>query len=231
MFNYDLPKDQDRLHARICLEVSTSEITKRFVTQGEAYANRPRPTFTPEFRQLTVPLLAEGGSKVPVVHARSGYVEFGVAEWGLPITAGELELFRKAERRSIGWPGLIPASFIEMATTTADAKGRSTLLRIGPHTMFIGCVVYPDQLGRARYVVPLIREAGRYVAPYTDWEMLLVPIFSSPEPNNFRFILREDNGWLQVAPSPRVNIEHIDVERSAATNVSSPENAANVRVA
>jgi hypothetical protein len=212
MFNYDLPQDQNRLHVRIGLEVSTSEITRRFVTQGEAYANRPRPAFTPEFTQLTVPLLAERGSKLPVVHARSGYVEFGVAEWGLPLTTGEVEFFRKAERRSIGWPGLIPASFIEMATATAEATGPSSLLRVGSHTMFIGCVVYPDQFGHARYVVPLVREAGRYIAPYADWEMLLVRIFSTPEPNNFSFILREDNGWLQVAESPRVSVEHIDVK-------------------
>lgn len=217
MFNYDLPRDQHRLHARIGLEASASEITKRFATPGEAYANRPRPAFTPEFHQMALPLVAEPASKLRVVHARSGYVEFGVAEWGLPLASGEVELFRKAERRSIGSPGLIPASFIDMATTTAGIEKQSSLLRIRSDLMFIGCVVYPDQFGHARHVLPLIREAGRYIAPYADWELLLVPIFSSPEPKNFRFILREDNGWLQVAASPRVTIEQIEIDTLATS--------------
>jgi hypothetical protein len=209
MLNYDLPKDQHRLQVRIGLEVPTSEIIKRFVTESEAYANRPRPAFTPEFNKLTVPLVAEPGSKVPVIYARSGYAQFGVATWGRPFTSGAHEFFRKAERRAIGSPGLIPASWIEMATATEDATERSASLRIGPHTMFIGCAIYPDQFGHARYVVPLVREAGRYIGPYADWELLLVRVFPNPDSNNFRFILRQDNGWLQVAESPRVLVEHM----------------------
>jgi hypothetical protein len=210
-FNYDLTRDQHRLHARIGLQSPPSEIAKCFVTHGESVIGRPRAAFKSEFNGFSVPIIAEPGSRIPVIHMRSGYTQLGLAEWGNPLPSGLRENFRKAERKSIGNPGVIPATHVDMAMLKAhaDTESQWEVFRVHPagELMFIGCSVVPDQFGHARYVIPLVRAAGRYIRPFADWEMLQLWMCASPEPSNFDFIMRKDNGWLQVADSPPVKIE------------------------
>jgi hypothetical protein len=191
LLNYDLPRDQHLLHARFGFTTPMSEVLKRFATPGEAMAGRPHPLVSPEFHQFDPSHIAEPGSPVPVVYMRAGYVQFGVTRWS------ENERFRKAERKTIGSPGLIPVSFVDIA---ANASPDVEAIRVHSYSglLFIGCAILPNSTGEAACAVPLIREASRTISAYSNWEPLCLYIAPTPVPKNFSFLRREDNGWLQV---------------------------------
>ncbi len=196
--NYDLPRDQARLHARIGFETPMMDVLKRFVTHGEAVIGRPRPSATPEFERFQVPTLIGPNSRVPVIFMRSGYVRFGLGAWSAIEGDDQQHIFRQAQRRQIGCPGLVPASFIEMAVPT-DQRWQILRIRRNREPLFIGCMIIPGHLGDPAHVLPLVRAAGPELAKYVEWEMLRIPIHRSPCEENFAFISRVDRGQLQIA--------------------------------
>ena len=196
---YDLLNSRDRIGARLGIEMPMPAVVKSFVTPGESFIGRPRPHIEREFLEFE-PQIASAGKRVPVIHMRSGCIYFGIAKLGRSNNAGDIELFRAAEQRMIGSPGLIPVSFIDQASRKSDSgEWGAVRLQGGAGIMFVGCIFVSDAMGKAEYVMPLIRKSGPTVSPHADWELLLVSFQQTPQPSNFAFLQREDNGRLQVA--------------------------------
>jgi hypothetical protein len=85
-----------------------------------------------------------------------------------------------------------------MAVPAGDEWELLRIRRKG-NPLFIGCTITPGHLGDPAHVLPLVRTAGPELAEYSEWEMLSIPIHSSPCEENFRFISRLDRGQLQVS--------------------------------
>jgi hypothetical protein len=206
MFDYDLPRDQKLLHASIGLERPMVETTKNFGVPGEARFNIPRLTVNQEYEALPIPHYASLGSTVPVIYMRSGYAKFGLAKWGNKSPSREtIDYFKKCERRALGFPALIPASFVDLfadGTTTEDGAIGVRLRALDGGPLYIGCTFLPSELNNAKSVAMLVRVPNENVAPYVNWQPLFIPIFGAPTLENFDFISRRDNGRLQVPSMP-----------------------------
>ncbi|MBV9570786.1 MAG: hypothetical protein JO056_06060 [Alphaproteobacteria bacterium] len=206
MLSHDLSQEFDGLHARIQFAFTHEEVTEHFFIRGKSVSGHPRPAFTPQFNQFSSPF-SSPGSLIPVIHKRGAYIEFGVGTWGHQRDDERAEYFRDAQHRSLGYPGLIPASSILIPVVNDGVSWDS--VRISPiagSVLFIGCVFVPDQLGHAHSVMPLIRKAGPAMAEHSDWEMLRLPILPHPHDENFRFMNGADKGRLQVEKMPPIRV-------------------------
>jgi hypothetical protein len=206
MFPYDLSRDQNLLHASLGFERPMVEATKNFSVPGEVRHNIPRLTVAPEYEAFHIPCYAFREHLVPVIYMRSGYAKFGLAEWGKKNPSCEaVEYFRKCERRALGFPAVIPASFVDLFTdptkTENDVIG-VRLRALNGGLLYIGCTFLPDELNNAKSVALLVREPNENVAPYINWQPLFIPIVGGPSRESFDFISRHDNGWLQVPSAP-----------------------------
>lgn len=207
MISHDLSQAFDGLHARVEFAFTNEEVAEHFFIRGKSVFGHPRPTFTPQFNQFS-PSFGGPGAPIPIIYKRGAYTEFGVAVWGHQRNDGRAEYFRDAQHRSLGYPGLIPASSILIPVVDDGVSWDS--VRISPivgSVLFIGCVFIPDPLGHAYSAMPLVREASPAMAEHSDWEMLRLPILPHPHAENFRFMNGADKGLLQVAEMPAIRLD------------------------
>ena len=209
MFNYDFPRDQDLCQLRIGLDTSIIDVSRHFFIPGKAQLGLPRVTVGSFCAALATPAWFTAGDVVPLIYTRRGIVHFGKAKWGTSNRSGDLAVtLKKAERRSLGFPAIIPASFIDMMGT--DDAGVSRVVRLRSRKrhchLFIGCTYSNNRLADAETVTPLICEAGEDVAPFLDWQPFLIAVKPYPTQENFAFLHRKDNGNLQ-APLPQGSLD------------------------
>ena len=203
--NYDLTRDGHYLNARIGFEKPMGAFTTNFFMPGPAVPHLPRIAATGSYLDRTESCVATTGSYVPFVYGRSGYVQFSVAKWEPEKPTGKnTDHFRSAEPRSLGFPGMIPASFIDLALDPEDGEDDAIAVRLRSavgDALFIGCRFAPNDLNNAVTLTVLVSEPGPDIAPYTDWQPVIIPVSFMPTTANSDFIFRRDHGRLQV-PSP-----------------------------
>jgi len=207
MFSYDLSRDQHRLRARIGIEAPMSEFTKNFFIPGQAHLKHPTISIAPEYKALPVPYIATLGSTVPVICMRNGSAQFGVAKWGAENQSlGTTDYFKECERGAVGLPGLIPASFIDydVDAEKSDTNYSGVRLRAASGgNLFIACTYRYGEFGNAGFVMPLVCEPGEDIAPYIDWQIVLISMCPTPTASNFDFITRVNHKHLQTPSSHR----------------------------
>lgn len=219
MHKYDFSRDQHHFAIRIGIERPVTDMVRNFFIPGQARLHLPRVSVGDFCTALAVPAYFLSGDKVPVIYMRRGSVHFGSAKWGIEDRYGANPIsVQKAERRSLGYPALIPATSIDMALEPQDA-GKPEALRLRPafgETLYIGCTYRGNPAGDAETVAPLVCGAGDDIAPYADWQPLLIRIAGAPRQGHFDFLLRRDHGRLQVPSESRtVKTEVISLAAAA----------------
>jgi len=201
MHKYDFSRDQHHFAIRIGIERPVTNMVRNFCIPGEARLHLPRVSVGDFCTALAVPAYFLSGDKVPIIYMRRGSAHFGSAKWGIEDSYGATPIsVQKAEGRSLGYPALIPATFIDMALEPQDA-GKPEALRLRPafgETLYIGCTYRGNSAGDAETVVPLVCGAGVNIAPNADWQPLLIRIAGAPCQSHFDFLLRRNHGRLQV---------------------------------
>jgi hypothetical protein len=201
MRKYDFSRDQHHFAIRIGIERPINEMVRNFFVPGEARLHLPRVSIGDFSAALTPPATFLAGDKVPFIYMRRGSVHFGSAEWGIDGHNGaDLMTVQKAEGRSLGYPGLVPATFVDIALAS-QTTGTKEILRLHPpsgENLYVGCTYRPNSAGDAQMMVPLVCGSGRDIEPYADWQPLLIRIAGAPCRSHFDFLLRRDHGRLQV---------------------------------
>jgi hypothetical protein len=214
MLTLTLPVAFDRLYARIGFDQPLSELTRGFV-DGVVRNSVPRATVSLDYQGVSTALageIAEPGDVLPVIHMRNGYTNFGVADWGRPeTTASGREFFHQARTTGVGNPGLIPLSFIDIWTAPASGKVERSPVRLRAASgLFLACQCWSGIHGQPGAVTPLVKAAGERIMPFSDWEPVFVHISPEVRLENWDFLMRRDNGRLQM-DSPSVLIEPLAV--------------------
>jgi hypothetical protein len=212
--NYDVAREGHYLHARIGFEKPMGAFTTRFFMPGPQVPNLPRIAASRSYMNRIEPCVALAGSAVPFVYTRNSYVQFGVAHWGPDRPTGKnSDYFRNAETRGLGFAGMIPASFVDLAVDPENAADGAITVRLRPtlgDTLFIGCKYLANNLNEAASVTMLVSEPGPDIAPYADWQPIIIPVSLMPRTANSDFLFGRDRGRLQV-PSAQglVKIERL----------------------
>jgi hypothetical protein len=218
MPKFDFSRDQHRFAIRIGIERPVTDMVRNFFVPGEARLHLPRVTVGDFCNALPVPTHFLSGDRVPLIYMRRGSAHFGSAKWGIEDRYGANPMsVQKAEGRSLGYPALIPATSIDMALERQDA-GKPKALRLRPvfgETLYIGCTYRGNSAGDAETVAPLVCGAGADIAPYADWQPLLIQIAGAPRQSHFDFLMRRGNGRLQ-GPSESRTIETQVISLAAA---------------
>jgi len=220
MFSYEFPRDQHLCQFRIGLEVPVADTSLNFFVPGHAQLGHPRVSVSEYCQGLKPPALFIPGDDIPLIYVRQGIVQFGKAKWGMVSPSGCAPvILRKAERRSLGFPAMIPASYIDLVAI--EGGGQPMAVRLRPRDpsqhLYLGCAFIGNMAGDAQGVIPLICRAGGDIAPFADWQPLLIGIQRCPMEENFDFLLRKDNGRLQAPlPSGSVNAEFFSLEEVEA---------------
>jgi hypothetical protein len=203
MRKYDFSLDQHHFAIRIGIERPITDMVRNFSIRGEARLHLPRVSVGDFSASLAVPAIFLPGDQVPVIYMRRGSVHFGSAKWGIGGRNGaDPQTVQNAEGRSLGYPGLVPATYVDMALAH-EAVGRQEILRLRPapgESLYIGCTYQPNNAGDAQTMAPLVCGAGGDIAPYADWQPLLIRIAGAPRQGHFDFLLRRHHGRLK-APS------------------------------
>jgi hypothetical protein len=97
---------------------------------------------------------------VPLIYIHAGQVLFSTAKWGIDSTSlGTTETFRKAARRTLDCPAMIPASYVDLAIP-GNSEGEGSVVRLLPQNdrgkLYLACVFRRDQMYRADSVSLLI---------------------------------------------------------------------------
>jgi len=200
--NYDVAREGHYLHARIGFEKPMAAFTTSFFMPGPQVPNLPRIAVSRSYLNWTKPCVVLAGSNVPFVYSRNSYAQFGVAHWGPNRPTGKnCDHFRNAETRALGFAGMIPASFVDLAVDPESAADGTIAVRLRPtlgDTLFIGCKYVTNNLNEAVSVTMLVSEPGPDIAPYADWQPIIIPVSFVPRIANSDFIFGRDRGRLQV---------------------------------
>jgi hypothetical protein len=211
MFNYELPRDQHLLQLRIGIERPIPQFARDFFIPGQPQRGLPLVTLSAEADKWPAPSTLASRGTVPLIHLRRGVIRFATAKWGAKTPDGDTtDLFRRAERRTLGFPALIPASFVDIALGPHHPVGDTHFLRVRSDSeaknLYLGCTYTNDRLADAQTVKVLVLEAGPDFAPYVDWQPLLISVAAVPMLMNFDFLLGRDKGRLQ-RPSPSRSVK------------------------
>ncbi len=113
---YAHPFDLTRLHVRIGIEKPIADFARNFFVPGQFRCNFPRVTVEDAWGTLPVPHLLDQGERFPLLYVRRGIVHMGSANWGIPTERGaSTQYYHGAERRTLGFPAMCPASFVDIA--------------------------------------------------------------------------------------------------------------------
>src|SRR4029077_10367935 len=199
MLKIDVAGEQYRMHVRVGIEKPMLEFARNFVVPGQVRFGHPATSFSQTFQDFRLPASLAPGLAVPVILMQRGYIWFDVTKWGLhdPLTS-ITTLFKACDRSGIGIPVLVPANFVDIGWDHDEGR---TAVRLRPHgdqNLYVGGMGKLGENGELDSVVPLVCEAGADIAPFIPWQPLLVSISCIPSDANFEFVMRRDNGRLQV---------------------------------
>jgi hypothetical protein len=205
MIDADFPRDQNLVHVRIGFE------------KPLPCNNGPlNPDARRSYTDFEMPFCAVPGSIVPLVYVMCGYRRCEVTKWGIPHATGEIRYFKNAERRNLAYPCMIPASFIDLATSEEPGGDAERWVRLTPKNcdhLFIGCHYVPDQYLNAESLALLIGKPAPNLVPFHNWQPLLI------DPNDSDFVMGRDYGRIQVPrgsePSHPVEIDVVQLEDSS----------------
>lgn len=203
MRKYDFSLDNHHFAIRIGIERPITGMVRNFSIPGEARLHLPRVSVGDFSASLAVPATFLPGNQVPFIYMRRGSIHFGSAKWGIDGRDGAGPLtVQNAAGRSVGYPGLVPATFVDMALAP-KVTGAQEVVQLRSalgESLYIGCTYRPNSAGDAQTMAPLVCTAGRDIAPYSDWQPLLIRITGAPCESHFDFLLRRHHGRLK-APS------------------------------
>lgn len=203
MAKYDLPPQQHQYQIRIGIDQPISEMSRSFFVHGEARIGLPRVSIGEFCADLLVPSQFLVGDKVPLIYLRRGMIHFGSARWGAINRDGEDVAVQKVDGRSVGYPALIPATYIDLAIESGSSDKAPQAMRLrsgaGPH-LFIGCAFRNDAYGDAQTVTPLVCHAGPDIRRHIEWQPVLIPIAGPPTREHFDFLARRNHSRL-LSPS------------------------------
>jgi hypothetical protein len=109
----------------------------------------------------------------------------------------------------LGFPALIPASYVDLALGAEHPARTTHFLRIRPtgaENFYVGCRYSNDRLANAQTVTMLALEAGPDLVPHVNWQPLFILVAAVPMLMNFDFLIGRDRGRLQ-RPSPPGSIK------------------------
>jgi hypothetical protein len=181
MLPSDVP-DQISLQMRINVSGSLHEYAKDFAAAGPGAIS-----IDPACYDLKQGSYGKG-DYIPIVRLDHGGISFEVAHWGVGGPGQAVEYFRECSGQSLGYPALIPASFVEI-------MGRGDAVRLTDYdgkNLYLAAMYFQSSRGAPISVVPLIRGAGPDIAPYSDLQPLLIPIQALPRSGIRAFIDPQD---------------------------------------
>lgn len=124
------------------------------------------------------------GGSLPIIRLDHGRISFGTAHWGFSRPAQPIEYLRQCSGQSLGYPALIPACSI-------DIEAGGTTIRLTSATsehLYIGTMYFQAGRGAQISAVPLVKESGPDVAPYSKLQPLLIPVRALPRSGLLDFI-------------------------------------------
>lgn len=207
MPKYDLLPDQNHYQIRIGIEWPITEMLRCFFVHGQARLGLPRVTVGEFCTSLTPPAQFLAGDEVPLIYLRRGLVHFGSARWGAIAPDGGHINVQQADGRSVGYPALIPATFVDLALSVAAPSEAPTAVRLRSGAgvpLFIASAFKNDTFGNAQTVFPIVCNAGDDIARYIEWQPVLLPIAGPPTMQHFDFLSRRGQSRLLVPSDSRV---------------------------
>jgi hypothetical protein len=152
------------------------------------------------------------GDVVPIVRSDLR-ITFELAHWGYGRQDRPMEYFGRCTGQRLGYPALIPASSIDVIDRAGQpvrftgAKGEN---------LYVGCQYFQVSRGAPISVVPLFREAGPDIAPYSDLQPLLLPIHTPLKSGILAFIDPQDGAMHLRRSSPAGTIKMETLEKDYA---------------
>jgi hypothetical protein len=207
MLSFELPRDQHLVTAGIGFENSLLDCSKAFISPGQTLVGHPRGKVSGNYKAFPVPNYASPGGTVPVIYWSSGFTRFEVVKWGIEDRSlRTVDYLRQVRlQSSIGFPAIIPASFVDIGPSEKPADGDSGAVRLRPRQgeyLYIACAYRTDERSTAAAVSLLACEPGPDIKAYVNWQPILIPILDNLSLRNFDFITPHNNRQF-VAPSPQ----------------------------
>jgi hypothetical protein len=164
---------------RIRVETPLSSFTSDFALAG------PGAIWTsPSCESITLPGSFGPTDALPIARADNGRIVFEAAAWGHGRQDASTQYWERCAGQSLGYPGLIPASSLEISSFAGHFRVSS----LAESNLYVACRYVQDRRGAPIRAVILAKKAGTDMAPICSWEPLLIPVHALPNPGVLDFL-------------------------------------------